>query len=220
MASPKTIPLAALGFVLTGTTAFGIMNTALYNEIYTLDAVIPDNDPAGFSDTQAISADEIASIESVQVTLTFTDGWMGDLYASLSHESGFSVLLNRIGRPSSSTLGSSAGLMDATFMTGAPDIHLATAPLTGAYSPDARETDPAFTLDTDARTADFSSFLGMPASGDWTLFIADVGPGEFATLESWELTLTGVPEPASTVALLGLGAGLIALFRTRGTKQK
>lgn len=205
MALLSIIPLAALG----------VLSTSMYHETFTLNTVIPDNDPAGFSDTQTIIADDITSITAIEVGLTFSDGWMGDLYASLSHDSGFTVLLNRIGRSSDNALGSPAASLDATFMVGAPDIHLATAPLNGNYSPDARTTDPNTVLDTDPRSADFTSLLGLPASGEWTLFIADVGPGEFATLDNWELTITGVPEPGATATLLGAFASVLALLRIR-----
>jgi hypothetical protein len=59
-----------------------------------------------------------------------------------------------------------------------------------------------------------SVFNGMNPNGDWTLFLADQGAGDEATLTGWTLSLTAVPEPA--VPLLGGLATLLALRRRRG----
>ncbi len=57
-------------------------------------------------------------------------------------------------------------------------------------------------------------FDGQNAYGTWHLQIYDAFYADTGTLESFELTITTVPEPA-TVALLVLGAGLAALLRPR-----
>jgi hypothetical protein len=53
-----------------------------------------------------------------------------------------------------------------------------------------------------------SGFNNMDPDGAWTLSIADLSGGGVSTLESWSLSLTAVPEPATwpltSVALLGL----------------
>lgn len=187
-------------------STLGALTSFTYNDSYILGSEVPDNDPTGFSDTRLIDASEITDIHSVTVDLTLSDGWLGDIYAYVSHDSGFTVLLNRIGRSDSSSLGSSASNLDVTFMDGGPDIHTAGGPYSGIFGPDARETDPANTLDTDPQTADFSSFAGLPASGEWTLFIADVGAGEITRVESWSLSITGVPEPSATMLVFALAA--------------
>ncbi|WP_309400057.1 hypothetical protein [Cerasicoccus maritimus] len=210
MAFLTIIPVAALG-ALTATS---------FNETFLVGEEIPDNDPAGLSDTQFIDASDIVSIETIQIDLELSGGWLGDIYGYVQHDSGFSVLLNRVGRNEGSLLGSSASALDVTFTVDGPDIHVADAPYTGIYGVDGRETDPSLVLDTDSQTAMLSSFVGLPASGNWTLFLADIGPGEITTVESWSLSITGVPEPMTTVSLLGIAAGVLVLVRSVGRRKK
>lgn len=68
------------------------------------------------------------------------------------------------------------------------------------------------TLDTDSRPAMLSTFDGLAASGMWTLFVADQSAGEISTLQSWSLTIQGVPGPSA--ALLAI-MGTLPLFRRR-----
>jgi len=207
MAFLSILPLAALGAA------------PCFQETFVVDAEIPDNDLTGISDTQMIAESGIASIQTIEVELTLSGGWLGDLYAFLQHESGFSVLLNRVGRTAEDSLGSPASAFDATFVAGEADVHTADSPFTGLLGPDARETDPLLTLDTDPRTADFASFIGLPADGEWTLFIADVEPGDFMTLDQWSLNLVGIPEPRAAACLGLLAAGAAwARRRRRGAE--
>jgi hypothetical protein len=57
-------------------------------------------------------------------------------------------------------------------------------------------------------------FTGRNPNGDWTLFIADQGAGDTATLTGWTLSITAVPEPSA--AMLGGMAALLVLRRKRG----
>jgi len=87
--------------------------------------------------------------------------------------------------------------------------------ITATWPPDARNVDPDFVLDTDPRTAFLSSFNGLAADGNWTLFMADMSAGDESTLTGWGLTITGsVPEP-SRVLLLMLGLASSLLRRRR-----
>ncbi|WP_309385875.1 hypothetical protein [Cerasicoccus frondis] len=203
MAFISIIPLAALG----------ALSATPFSETYTLGQVIPDNSPTGFSDTQFIDAPSITSIETLEIELVLSGGWIGDLYGYVQHDSGFTVLVNRLGRTESEPFGSSASALNVTFTADGPDIHVSDAPYTGIFGPDARTTDPDTLLDTDPRVADFSSFIGLPASGNWTLFLADVSPGETTTVDSWSLSITGVPEPQTSIVMLGLAAGAVVLTR-------
>ena len=180
---------------------------------------IPDNSDVGFSDTRSLSVPDITEIQNLTVELNFSGGCSGDLYAYLVHDGGFSVLLNRPGRSLLNPDGSAASSLDVTFDDAAPtDIHLA-IPMTGGalglYQPDGRATDPLLVEAGDPRGAMLSSFTGLDASGAWTLFVANQAAGSTATLQSWSLSVTGVPEPA-TPLIGGLGL-LLALRRRRAT---
>lgn len=195
------------------------------NYSFTIGQIIPDNDPTGLNSTQTLSS-LIGSITNVQVTLTIAGGLNGDYYAFLLHSTGggdgFSVLLNRVGR----TSGNSDGYADTGFTTvtfdgsAINDIHLYQSvsnpgggPLVGGtWTPDGRETDPLSVLDTDMRTALLSSFNTLDASGDWTLFIVDNAQFGQGTLVSWDLQITGIPEPTTWAAGM-LALSLVAMRR-------
>ncbi|MBS0657622.1 MAG: PEP-CTERM sorting domain-containing protein [Verrucomicrobia bacterium] len=184
--------------------------------------IIPDNDPTGLSDTRTLSS-FIGSITSVKVTLTIAGGFNGDLYAFLLHTNvndpsgltdGFAVLLNRVGRTGSTPDGyADSGFTTVTFDGSAlNDIHTyqtVTNPgggalIGGVWAVDGRETDPALVTTSDPRTALLSSFNGLDASGDWTLFIVDNAQFGQGTLVSWSLQITGIPEPGTLAAGVGL----------------
>ena len=194
-----------------------------FSDTWNVSTAIPDNDDVGFSDTRTLSVPGITVIESVTVELTFAGGWNGDLYAYLVHSdgfsTGFSVLLNRPGRSVSEPDGSATVGMAITFDDNAgSDIHTAIpmsgGAVSGVFQPDGRTTDPLLVLNSDARPAMLATFAGMNANGSWTLFVADQSAGSTATLQSWNLTVSGVPEPSS--ALLGVLGFLLLLRRKRG----
>ncbi len=169
----------------------------------------------------------IASITDLEVSLKIAarpdadpQAFNGDLYVYLSHSTGFSILLNRVGRSPTATFGYSDNGLDITLDDQAVngDVHgyrnvttpAPGQPLTGIWAPDARATDPNLVVFTDPRTSFLNSFNTLAASGDWTLFVVDLTTGEEHRLVQWSLTITGdlVPEP-NTAALLGLGALLL-----------
>lgn len=199
---------------------------APFNEVFTFfpsTTNIPDGTTAGLADARDILS-QITTITDVNVTLNLagTDfgGFNGDLYATLVHDSGFSVLLNRPGRDLTRPFGySDSGLSITLDDAAADDIHTYRLPLTGDegiplaglltgdFQPDARPTDPFSTLTGDARSSFLASFNGLNANGEWVLFIADLELGGTLELVSWELELTGIPE-AGTVAAGATLAGL------------
>ncbi len=170
---------------------------------FIVSTTIPDNNSIGIADTRAVTS-PITSISGIEVSLSLTGGWNGDLYAYLSHAGGFSVLLNRSGRSLAQPEGSSSSGLNVVFTDAATlDIHTSlpgSGPVTGMFQPDARNIDPANSLDTSPRSAFLGSFAGLDPNGDWTLFIADMSPGSTSVFQSWSLNITGVPEP-STVML-------------------
>ena len=178
---------------------------------------IADGNASGVSDLRQ-SSSSIAAIGSLTVSLNISGEFNGDLYAYLRHDSGFSILLNRPGRTADSTSGyGDSGLNIALSDFATRDIHsyravvtpAAGSPLTGFWQPDGRNVDPSMVLDSTARTATLSSFAGLSASGDWTLFVADMQSGGTSALESWglEFAFAAVPEPSQYG--LVVGAGLI-----------
>lgn len=170
--------------------------------------IIPDNSASGVAFAFNVSAGGSLLITNVEVNLNIAGGWNGDLYVYLSHGSGFSVLLNRLGRTAGNSAGASVSGMNLnlsdSYLT---DIHAAPDnPLTGNFAPDGRFVDPFTTLDTDGRTAFLSSFNNLDANGTWTIFFADVSPAALSTIQNWTVNVgvaSPVPEPGNA-ALVGL----------------
>ena len=169
---------------------------------------VPDNNASGVAFSFFLNAPGPVVITDVTVDLNIAGGWDGDLYAYLSHGSGFSVLLNRVGRAAGNPGGS--GLPGLTVQLAdnyLTDIHTFTGnPLIGNFAPDGRNVNPFSALDTDPRNAMLGSFAGQDPNGAWTLFFADLSPLAVSSVQSWTVTVgTTVPEPGSAT-FLGLAA--------------
>lgn len=180
---------------------------------------VPDNSAIGLAINFSVSS-PIISITELTVSLNLSGGWAGDLFCYISHESGISILLNRPGRSASSLDGSAANSLSLTLAdNGLSDIHTDipdASDVTGFFQPDARLIDPDFSLDSSPRTAFLSSFDGLDPNGEWTLFIADLAPGETMILNSYALNMVGevIPEPSiSLLVVAGIG---LSLRRRRG----
>lgn len=228
-------------------------NAGLLSETYgfgsaPLPLTPPDGTGIAVSDTREITGSAIGIITDVDVTITLSNplaggAFNGDFYLSLQHDSGFSVLLNRVGRrtpadPSHPTTGEMLGYADngigVTFDDGAAngDIHNYrltlsggsqstpvdvnfVQPLTGIWAPDGRNISPLTAVATDARTAPLSVFDGMAANGTWTLQLIDFNGGGTAMLDHWELAITGTPVPEPTGAATLTAAALMTLAAWR-----
>ncbi len=190
---------------------------------YSVSLSIPDNDPSGISSTKTFSSG-ITFMSNLKVTLQISGDYNGDLYAYLTHGSGFTVLLNRVGRTAADPFGYADSGFDVTFDDSAAngDIHSyqatsdpAGGTLTGIWAPDGRNIDPANAFDTTPRSTFLNSFAGMDPNGDWTLFIADLSPAGTSVLDNWGLEAVGVvPEPA-TWGLLLFGSGALVMLARR-----
>lgn len=171
---------------------------------------VPDGNAAGWTDSRSVSMAETV-ITDVNVRLNITDGYNGDLYVYLVHSSGFSVLLNRMGRTSGDPLGNS-GSGFAIWFDDAAGVNAHSYTSDGTYHVDGRTTDPANAVDTDTPNSAvyLDSFNGLDANGTWTLFVADMSGGDDTEshIVSWELEITAVPEP--TLLALGVFGGLCA----------
>ena len=182
---------------------------AIYSTTFSGSQIIPDNNAGGIAFPFSISAPSPSYITSVSVNLTITGGWNGDLYAYLSHGSGFSVLLNRVGRTALDPDGFGASGFNITLAdANATDIHnFSGATVNGNFAPDGRGINPFNALDTSPRNAMLGNFTGYDPNGSWTLFFADVAPTAVSTIQGWTVNVEAVPEPtAMGLGLLGIAA--------------
>lgn len=197
---------------------------------FAVGQAIPDNDANGLASTKTFTSD-IVSLSNVAVRLDISGTWNGDLYGYVVHDTGFAILLNRPGRATGVAYGYNDPGFDITLNDQAGvavgDIHTyrltlgdpnpLNAALTGIWNSDGRYVDPAFVLDTDARTSTLANFVGLNPNGDWTLFLADLSASDQSTLVAWGLEAYGVvPEPGAAFLFL---VGLPALWWTIRRRQ-
>ncbi|MBN8458006.1 MAG: proprotein convertase P-domain-containing protein [Verrucomicrobia bacterium] len=205
-------------FLALPATAFGGGSAITLTQSWSGTLAIPDNSGVGASNTVTITAPILDRIESVTVAIELEGGWNGDLYAYLVHDGTLAILLNRPGRTALDDLGSGSANLIALFDDlAAGDVHMllpGSGNATGTWQPDGRNIDPLLALDTTPRTKMLDGFTNANPNGDWTLFIADQNPGDTATLKSWTLSVTAVPE--TSTAMLGGMVALLALRRRRG----
>ncbi|MCW5559450.1 MAG: PEP-CTERM sorting domain-containing protein [Verrucomicrobiae bacterium] len=203
-----------------------------------INQAIPDANLSGLADTRTL-ASVSGQITDLNVSLTLAGlpgepSFNGDLYVTLQHDSGFTVLLNRVGRTETRGLGYADDGFTVTFdqgaandvhtyriaLSGALDTPLA-GPLTGVWQPDGRLAPPDSVLASSPRSAGLDSFSGLDPNGTWTLFLADLETGGRTQLVRWSLELTGVslvPEPEWTG--LGVSAGLLGWWGFRHSRAR
>jgi len=219
--------LVAFGF----TARASILNYNLDN----IFATIPDGNLNGYQSSQSLNG-IAGEISDINVTLNISGGFNGDLYGYLYHNNTLCVLVNRVGRSGSSSVGygdtgfgPDAATNRFTFDDQAGhDVHVyrtfsfslnGTGQLTGQWQPDGRALDPlsaGSAFPGAPRSNMLSLFNGMNPNGDWRLFFADVSPGGESTLVSWGMQITAVPEPA--VATL-VSAGVAGLLWFRASRR-
>ena len=171
------------------------------------------------------------TIPDLSVTLNISGGCNGDLFAYLSHDGGYAVLLNRVGRSSIDDLGSSTSGFAVTLTSrAAPDIHNSqnlspsyngAGQLTGNSGADGRDVRPDLSFDSTPRTAGLNSFNGLDPNGAWVIYFYDASLGGVSTLNGWSVEVQAVPEPVN--AALGLFSVFFAfavLWRWLGWKRK
>ena len=183
--------LGALAFAQTSTAAW-ITNT--YSGTFPNDGYIPDNNESGWAATMTLTGNTGLTVTDVQVSFSISGGWNGDLYGYLVHDTGFVVLLDRVGTGTFPSYGyGEAGftgvtLSDATSGTSIQSYGgVGTA--AAAWSNPGPYNSQAGTLNT--------AFDGLNVDGSWTLFFADQSAVDVSQVTSWSLMINAVPEPTT-----------------------
>ena len=191
-----------LGLALAAVNAHAV----IYSTNWTVNAAIPDNNPSGWVSSQTVSTMPAGTLQGVAVDIQLASGWTGDLYAYLVHETGFAVLLDRVGTPGL-TYGYGAGSMNVTLAEGASwdgnailgNIHGAGASPSGTYyNPDNSNAG----ISTTGASGSLASFLTTNPNGTWNLFVSDLSGGGVTTVQSWglQMDIVAVPEVETWVA--------------------
>ena len=172
--------------------------TTNWNSGFANGGIVPDNNLSGWVDSQNVSV--AGTINTISVTLNLANGWNGDLYAYLVHDTGFSVLLDRVG-----FTGSGYGYGDPGF-----DVTLTT---TGNPIENYQSFSPTYNLSgqltgTWQAHNGLGSFVGLNSGGTWSLFIADLSGGDVTTVQSWglQMDIVAVPEMETWIAAALAGA--------------
>jgi hypothetical protein len=191
------------GWMVAAAAAHG----ALYTFNSTGSASILDYPSSGVGYQFTYNHAGLDQITDVSVTFTTLGGWNGDLYAYLSHGDGLAVLLNRVGASTGDpdgygTSGFTAITLNSLATT---DIHGQQNPTSGAgpYAADGR-----INYTDTARPNTLSVFDNANPNGAWTIYFADMAALNTATLDSWSVNITAVPEPVNVA--LGLFGVLFA----------
>lgn len=126
--------------------------------------------------------------------------YAGDLFVSLSHDSGYAVLLNRPGTTSSDAFGyddsgfnvvfDDSSATNAHTYRNTPGTVNGSGVVTGTLAPDGRNVDPATVTDTSPVTANLTTFNSLQTQGSWQLFLSDLSAGNQGILDSWSLRYT------------------------------
>jgi hypothetical protein len=178
---------------------------------------IPDGKPTGWATTVTVSG-ERSVITDVNVTLSISGGYNGDLYAYLSYDGALLPLLNRAGKETGSGPTYWFGYGDAGF----DGVTLADGGAMGNIHNYGGGSVPTGTYSPDSGGLTFAEkFGGKNPNGTWTLFFADLSSGQQSTLGSWSLNIMAVPEPVNVA--LGVLAGLflvVALARNKHVRNR
>ena len=193
----------SLAIVLQASASLSTNFSASTGAVFANSGSVPDNNFSGWSDTRNLNVTEYVgfTVTDVQVTLDISGGWNGDLYGYLVHDSGFVVLLDRVGNSTYSPYG--YGNAGFTGVTLADDVsHTSIESYGGTSGASAALSGGTYnSQDGTLNTA----FDGLSVNGNWTLFLADLSSGDISQVTGWTLTIEAVPEP-TTYALMLVGA--------------
>jgi len=163
---------------------------------------IPDGSPVGVSFTGTYDgATSGETVGSLTVSLSISGGYNGNLYGYLVAPNGtLTMLLNQPGATGGNPFGYAGSGLNVT-LTDATTIGGNT--VTGIQT--TTETPGQLFSGTYNAAESLGTFNNSSANGTWTLFFADeVAGGGQATLTSWSLDITAVPEPVNmAMAIFG-----------------
>src|SRR5258705_4490254 len=91
-------------FAVIAAALFRLTVSGADPSIINVGAIIPDGDLNGYQSSQTISGFS-GVVSDVNIRLNISGGFNGDLYGYLFHNNSQAVLLNRVGRGSSSSVG-------------------------------------------------------------------------------------------------------------------
>lgn len=208
----STISFLALGLVATVLAPVAAHADVTLTRTFAVDQVI--NDGAQFANVQNLDlGGGIVTDVNVGLVLTATGtgAYIGDYYAAVGHETGYAVLLNRIGKTNTDDFGHNGSGLNVTFDEAAASADIHNAPfdpnnsspgaLTGIWNSDGRTADPVDVTNLSPRTATLSSFYGTNTDGEWRLLVADESYGGTVKLTSWSLAITFTPANGTLPAL-------------------
>jgi hypothetical protein len=189
-----------LATVAMTSAANATIYTTNWNSGFANGGIVPDNNPSGWTDTRTVSSMPAGTFAALSVNLQLSGGWNGDLYAYLVHDTGFTVLLDRVGAPGL-TYGYGDAGMNVTLAATGSSIH--------SYGGgNTFSSTPTGTWQVDNTSGSLASFLSTLPNGTWSLFIADMSGGDVTTVQSWglQMDIVAVPEMETWVAAALAGA--------------
>lgn len=140
---------------------------------------IPDNVPAGVSDTMTLT--DTSELTGLKLSIKTTHTWVGDLKYTLSKGAASSAVIDRPGVPASAN-GCSNDDIDVTL------DDAAASPVENACS----ATPPALGGTLSPNAPGLAPFIGLTLDGAWTLTVSDNAGQDTGTLTEWCL----IPEVA------------------------
>ena len=188
-------------FLLLGVLAVApVAQATLYTTNWTVGATVPDNNYSGWVNSQTVTEVGTITPGSLLVSLDLSGGWNGDLYAYLVHDTGFAVLLDRVGYTGSGYGYGTAG-MDVWLTDGAGVGNIETT-----LAPNSPNSSSPYSRSSYA--GNLASFDNLSANGTWTLFVADLSGGGVTTVNNWglQMDIVAVPEVETWIAAALAGA--------------
>jgi hypothetical protein len=166
-----------------------------YSGSVTGGGLIPNNNPTGAS--FPINVPESVIVSGVEVSISLSHSWIGDLTATLSHGGFTATLFSNVGGLGGPVGdgGDSSNLVGTyTFNdTTAGNLWAAAASVVdsgivpnGAY----RISDADNRIGRLNAASNFGGFAGLNSSGPWVLRVVDSRGGDFGAVSAWSLRLT------------------------------